>query len=198
MGIPVIPARKSILTKRINNQRGVCFYRNQCDRACSVTCGFFVFYITYFPSPKRRKVDLYTSSMVTEVTTDETGKAYGVLFINKKDRSLNNLLAKTVVLAASACSSARILLNSTSAQHPQGLGNNSGHVGRYLHDSTGASRAAFIPDLMDRDIYNEDGVGGMHVYTPWWLENANLDFPRGYHLEIGGGMRMPVTVSVLL
>ena len=114
-----------------------------------------------------------------------------MFFINKKDRSLNNLFAKTVVLAASACSSARILLNSTSAQHPQGLGNNSGHVGRYLHDSTGASRAAFIPDLMDRDIYNEDGVGGMHVYTPWWLENANLDFPRGYHLEIGGGMRMP-------
>ena len=108
-----------------------------------------------------------------------------------EDRSLNNLFAKTVVLAASACSSARILLNSTSTQHPQGLGNNSGHVGRYLHDSTGASRAAFIPDLMDRDIYNEDGVGGMHVYTPWWLENANLDFPRGYHLEIGGGMRMP-------
>ena len=129
--------------------------------------------------------------MVTEVMTDETGKATGVLFVNKKDRSFNSLHAKVVVLAASACSSARILLNSTSEQHPQGLGNSSGNVGRYLHDSTGASRAAFLPELMDREIYNEDGVGGMHVYTPWWLENNNLDFPRGYHLEIGGGMRMP-------
>ena len=31
----------------------------------------------------------------------------------------------------------------------------------------------------------------MHVYTPWWLEGANLDFARGYHIEIGGGMNMP-------
>ena len=96
-----------------------------------------------------------------------------------------------MVLAASACSSARILLNSKSPQHANGLGNSSDHVGRYLHDSTGASRAAFLPDLMNRDMYNEDGVEGMHVYTPWWLDNKNLDFPRGYHLEIGGGMGMP-------
>ena len=64
-------------------------------------------------------------------------------------------------------------------------------VGKYLHDSTGASRAAFIPALMNRDIYNEDGVGGMHIYTPWWLDNRKLDFPRGYHLEMWGGMGMP-------
>ena len=191
LGIPVIPARKSILTKRINDQRGVCFYCNQCDRACSIHADFSSSTSLIFPALNGGRVDLYTNSMVTEVTTDETGKATGVVFINKKDRSFNKIHAKVVVLAASACSSARILLNSTSTQHPQGLGNSSGHVGRYLHDSTGASRAAFIPELMDRDIYNEDGVGGMHVYTPWWLENTNLDFPRGYHLEIGGGMRMP-------
>jgi choline dehydrogenase-like flavoprotein len=44
---------------------------------------------------------------------------------------------------------------------------------------------------MDREIYNEDGVGGMHVYTPWWLDNKKLDFPRGYHLEQWGGLGMP-------
>lgn len=31
----------------------------------------------------------------------------------------------------------------------------------------------------------------MHVYTPWWLDNKKLDFPRGYHIEYGGGMKMP-------
>jgi choline dehydrogenase-like flavoprotein len=50
---------------------------------------------------------------------------------------------------------------------------------------------AFVPQLMNRKIYNEDGVGGMHVYTPWWLDNKKLDFPRGYHLEINGGLGMP-------
>jgi choline dehydrogenase-like flavoprotein len=27
--------------------------------------------------------------------------------------------------------------------------------------------------------------------APWWLDNKKLDFPRGYHLEIFGGMMMP-------
>ena len=37
--------------------------------------------------------------------------------------------------------------------------------------------------------HNEDGVGGMHLYMPWWLDNKKLDFPRGYHIELGGGKR---------
>ena len=44
---------------------------------------------------------------------------------------------------------------------------------------------------MDSHPHNEDGVGGMHLYMPWWLDNKTLDFPRGYHIEIGGGRRMP-------
>ena len=31
----------------------------------------------------------------------------------------------------------------------------------------------------------------MHVYTPWWLDNKKLDFPRGYHIEYWGGQGMP-------
>ena len=31
----------------------------------------------------------------------------------------------------------------------------------------------------------------MHLYMPWWLDNKKLDFPRGYHIELGGGRRMP-------
>tara|TARA_B100000959_G_scaffold144155_2_gene151325 strand:+ start:705 stop:2411 length:1707 start_codon:yes stop_codon:yes gene_type:complete len=190
-GVPVYPARKSILTKRINNDRGVCFYCSQCSRACGIHADFSSGTVLIYPAIRGGQVDLYTNSMVREIITDEEGLATGVSYINKEDRLEYQLKGRSVVLAASACSSARILLNSRSAQHSNGLGNNSDHVGRYLHDSTGASRAAFLPELMDREIYNEDGVGGMHVYTPWWLEDAKLDFTRGYHLEIGGGMGMP-------
>ena len=37
--------------------------------------------------------------------------------------------------------------------------------------------------------HNEDGTGGAHLYMPWWLDNKNLDFPRGYHIELSGGKR---------
>ena len=190
--IPVIPSRLSILTKRINNDRGVCFYCSQCNRSCSVYADFSSGSCLIFPAQRSTgRVDLYTDAMVREVTTDGSGKAKGVVYINKEDRQEYEINAKVVVLAASACSSARILLNSKSSQHPQGLGNSSGMIGRYLHDSTGASRAALVPELLNRKTYNEDGVGGMHVYTPWWLNDAKLDFPRGYHLEIWGGLGTP-------
>lgn len=192
MNIPVIPSRLSILTKRINSERGVCFYCGQCSRACLAYADFSSGSCLIFPAQKSGgQIDLHVNAMVREVTTNEEGKATGVSYINKDDRKEYKLRGKVIVLAASACGSARILMNSKSAQHPNGLGNSSDHVGKYLHDSTGASRAAFIPALMDRKIYNEDGVGGMHVYTPWWLDNKNLDFPRGYHIEVWGGMGMP-------
>jgi len=191
IGVPVYPSRLSILTKRINDARGVCYYCRQCSRACSIHADFSSSTALVYPALNGGQVDLFMNAMVREVKTGPDGRATGVAYIDKETREEKEINGRVVILAASACSSARILLNSRSPQHTAGLGNSSGHVGRYLHDSTGASRAAFLPDLMDRDIYNEDGVGGMHVYTPWWLEAANLDFSRGYHLEIGGGMSMP-------
>ncbi|MBH11962.1 MAG: GMC family oxidoreductase [Leeuwenhoekiella sp.] len=190
--IPVIPSRMSMLTKKINDDRGICFYCGQCSRACAVYADFSAGTCLIFPAQKSGgQVDLFVNAMVREVTTNDEGKATGVSYISKDDRKEYKLKGRIVVLAASACSSARILLNSKSAQHPNGLGNSSDMVGRYLHDSTGASRSAFIPDLMNRDTYNEDGVGGMHVYTPWWGDNKKLNFPRGYHIEVWGGLGMP-------
>jgi choline dehydrogenase-like flavoprotein len=40
IGIPVIPSRLSILTKKINNERGECFYCAQCGRSCKVYATF--------------------------------------------------------------------------------------------------------------------------------------------------------------
>ncbi|WKB80749.1 GMC family oxidoreductase [Cellulophaga lytica] len=191
-GVPVIPARMSMVTKKVNKDRGVCVYCGQCARSCQYYADFSSGSCLIFPAQNNGgQIDLFVNSMVREVTTNDEGKATGVLYINKEDRKEYRLKGKVVVMAASACSSARILLNSKSKQHPAGLGNSSGLIGKYLHDSTGSSRGGFIPALMDRKMYNEDGVGGMHVYSPWWLDNKKLDFPRGYHIEVWGGMGMP-------
>jgi choline dehydrogenase-like flavoprotein len=45
--------------------------------------------------------------------------------------------------------------------------------------------------MMDGVPHNEDGASGSHLFMPWWGDNQKLDFPRGYHIEIGGGRRMP-------
>jgi choline dehydrogenase-like flavoprotein len=191
MNIPVIPSRLSILTRKLNNERGVCFYCAQCNRGCQVYADFSSGTCLIKPSMKGGQVDLYTHSMVREVMTDSKGSATGVIYINTKTLKEYRVQAKTVVLAASACETARLMLNSKSKAHPNGISNSSGLLGKYLHDTTGTHRMGIMPNLIDRERYNEDGVGGLHVYTPWWLDNKKLDFSRGYHIEYWGGMGMP-------
>ena len=190
--IPVIPSRMAMLTKTINEERGACFYCGQCGRACQAYADFSASSVLCKPAMKTGNLKLINHAMVREVLTDaKTGLATGVSYIDTISMKEFSVKAKIVVLGASASESARLLLNSKSSRFPTGLANDSGVVGRYINDSTGASRSAFIPSLMDRKRYNEDGVGGMHVYTPWWEDIKKMDFSRGYHIEYGGGMGMP-------
>ncbi len=192
LDIPTIPSRLSILTKPINKDRGACFYCHQCNRACQAYADFSSSSVLMIPAMKTGNCHLITYAMAREVLTDpNTGLATGVSYVDTQTMTEKVVKGKVVILAASAGETARLLLNSKSTRFPNGLANSSGIVGRYINDSTGASRAGIIPALFDRKRYNEDGVGGMHVYTPWWLDNKKLDFPRGYHIEYGGGMGMP-------
>ena len=137
------------------------------------------------------KLTIIANAMAREVTVDDNGLASGVSYIDKNTIRDNHVRARIVVVAASACESARLLLNSKSSKFPHGLANSTGVVGKYLTDSTGTGVTGFIPRMMDNHPHNEDGTGGAHLFMPWWADNKKLDFPRGYHIEIGGGRRMP-------
>jgi choline dehydrogenase-like flavoprotein len=190
-GVKVIPSRLSILTKKINDKRGVCFYCGQCNRGCQVYADFSSSSVLVNAAIATGNVDLFINAMVREVLTDREGLATGVSYVDKTNLQEYQVKAGKVILAASACESSRLLLNSKSQRHPNGLANESNVVGKYLHDSTGASMSGVLPQLFGRKRYNEDGVGGMHIYSPWWLDNKKLDFPRGYHIEYWGGQGMP-------
>lgn len=192
INLPVIPSRMAMLTKPINDERGSCFYCAQCGRACQAYADFSASSVLALPALKTGNLKLINHAMVREILTDDqTGLAKGVSYVDTISRKEYQVKAKMVILGASATETARLLLNSKSRRHPNGLANESEVIGHYINDSTGASASAFIPMLMDRKRYNEDGVGGMHLYTPWWLNGKKLDFSRGYHIEFGGGMGMP-------
>jgi choline dehydrogenase-like flavoprotein len=190
LGIPCVPSRLSILTQPLNG-RPACHYCGQCGRGCSTHSNFSSTSVFLPPAVKTGRLKIVTGAMAREVTTDDTGKATGVLYINSADGNEHHVRAKVVVLAASACESARIMFNSRSAKHPDGLSNSSGALGRYLTDSTGLSVRGFFPQMVGMPAHNEDGTGGMHLYMPWWGKREKLDFPRGYHIEMWGGRGMP-------
>lgn len=190
LGITCIPSRLSIITQPING-RQACHYCGQCNRGCSVKANFSSPDVLIGPALQTGRLTLVTNAMAREVTIGKNGLADGVAYIDKTTKTDRHVSAKVVVLAASACESARLLLNSRSAYFPQGLGNSSGWVGKGLTDTTGTDVSGFIPSMVDHVPHNEDGVGGMHVYMPWWLDNKKLDFPRGYHIEVWGGLGQP-------
>jgi choline dehydrogenase-like flavoprotein len=188
--VTCIPSRLSILT-RPHNGRPACHYCGQCNRGCRTNSNFSSTNVLILPAQASGKLTLVANAMAREVTTDASGLATGVSYIDKTTGTDMHVEARVVVLAASACESARLLLNSKSSRFPQGLANSSGVVGRYLTDTTGTDVAGFIPRLMDHVPHNEDGTGGGHLYMPWWLDNKKLDFPRGYHVEVWGGLYAP-------
>jgi choline dehydrogenase-like flavoprotein len=188
--VTCIPSRLSIIT-RPHNGRSACHYCGQCNRGCAVNANFSSPNVLVLPAMETGRLTLITGAMAREVTLDAKGRADGVLYIDTATRAEQRIDARVVVLAASACESARILLNSKSSRFPQGLANSSGVVGKYLTDTTGTDVGGFIPRMVDHVPHNEDGVGGAHLYMPWWVDNRKLDFPRGYHIEIWGGLGEP-------
>ncbi|MBI1368355.1 MAG: FAD-binding protein [Planctomycetes bacterium] len=199
LGIPVIPSHLAILTRPING-RAACFYATDCGRGCSIKANFQSTTVLLPPAVETGNLDIRTGAMAREVTLGKDGKANGVVFVDKATGKDDFAPAHVVVLAASACETARIMLNSKSNQFPDGIANTTGLVGKYLMDTVGARLAGHIPMLENLPPHNEDGASGMHMYMPWWgyqqQAKNQLDFPRGYHIEFGGGRRMPHMGSV--
>ena len=194
LGIPVVPARRAILTKKID-ERDACYWASPCGRGCGIGAAFQTT-TSLIPWAKATgNLTVQTDSMVYEVMLDASGKASGVRYIDKASGAHREALGRVVVLAASAGETARILLNSQPNGRSEGLANSSGQVGRNLMDTVGSSVRAYVPALEGRPIYNESGAHGLHAYIPFWLyqEQAagKLNFPRGYHVEIGGGFGEP-------
>jgi choline dehydrogenase-like flavoprotein len=193
-GIPVVPAHMAILT-RPHGDRPPCLYATDCQRGCSIRANFQSPTVLLPPALATGRLSIRTHAMVHEVTLDSKGRANGVRYIDTLTGACHSLSARSVVLGASTCESARILLNSTSSAFPNGLANTSGMVGRNLLDTPTVSVAAQVSQLEGLPPFNDEGVSLYHVYSPWWEQarqaRGELPFARGYHLEFWGGRRLP-------
>jgi choline dehydrogenase-like flavoprotein len=190
LNITCIPSRMAILTKPVNG-RAPCHYCGQCGRGCISASNFSSSQVMIPPAAATGRLTMIYNAMAREIVVDKTGKAQAVSYIDKAKRKEMRVNAKAFVVAASACESARLLLNSRSTVFPDGLANTSGVVGRYLTDSVGSDAGGYFPQLQNFPRHNHDGTGGMHMYMPWWKFDRKNDFLRGYHIEFGGGRDMP-------
>jgi choline dehydrogenase-like flavoprotein len=198
LGVPVRPAHTAVLTRDMPDAvapRSACFNATPCTRGCTIGA-MFQTTTSFLPMAKATgRLTIVTDAMVSRVVMATADRAGGVEYVDRKTGARHRVKARAVVLAAGTCETTRLLLNSGDTNRPGGLANSSGQLGRNLTDSTGASFRALIPGLANRPRYNEDGIGGQHMYIPFWLyeqqKRGELDFARGYHFELGGRFGIP-------
>lgn len=186
LGIKATSSRQAVITTAMNG-RAACVHCGQCGRGCRGASNYASPYVQIFPAMQTGRVTMLANAMARELVTDASGKVTAVSYIDKTTGEERQVRCRTVVLSAAAPESARLLLNSKSARHPQGLGNSGGIVGKYLTDTVGFGMSATVPYMRGAPPFSSAGYGA-HLYIPWWkTDHSQLDFPLGYHVEVGGG-----------
>jgi choline dehydrogenase-like flavoprotein len=134
------------------------------------------------PALQTGRLNIINNAVVARVLVDDRGLANGVQYFDRGTKDEHRIFGKRVVVAASCVDSTRILLNSSSHRFPNGLGNSSDVVGRYLSEQIRFTIRGFTPELMGGKVYNDDGIGGAHIYMPRFnhRDGRKRDYLRGF------------------
>jgi choline dehydrogenase-like flavoprotein len=192
LGIKTVSMPLAVLSKPYDN-RLACHYCGACNFGCDTGSRFSTLEVLFPRMQKLQNFTLRTNAAVHRVLMDSnTGKARGVSFVDTTDGQEYEAYGKAIVLGASMVESLRILFNSRNREYPNGLGNSSGTLGRYLmeHVAFNALRG-FFPTLAGRPSSNDDGPGANSVYFPRYNYGKKNDkFVRGYRFTAYTGCSM--------
>ena len=197
MGRVVTPYRAGVTTDGVKNKyRSKCFGRGACGRrpgGCDIHAAFDSPTGLIFPAMDTGNLTLRTNAVAHEVLVDpNTGKARGVSFVDAQNRKTYEAKARVVILAASTLESARLLLLSKSRQHPNGIGNSSGHVGHnFCEHVMGPGATGLVKEQVGKPHTLDDGrPGGFYIPRFRNLQDKQSGFIRGYGFEGGAGHSM--------
>lgn len=129
------------------------------------------------------RLTLLPDSVVSQVTMGPNGRARGVRFVERLSGEERELDARLVVLCASTIESTRVLLNSATAHHPQGLGNSSGALGHYLMDHT---YGIGIEGVAMQRVHEpgQSTLYGCAIPSFRNVTESEVDFAREYGVEL--------------
>jgi choline dehydrogenase-like flavoprotein len=139
---------------------------------------------------------LVSDAIVSDLIVDGSGRAKGVHYIDRGTHQHREVYAQVVVVAAGALESTRILLNSKSPAHPQGVGNSTGVLGHYLMDHfTIEGAGGSMPSLHSS---KREAVGRPCGFLIPKYVNAtggapkdrNSNFVRGYRFDGDGSQEL--------
>ncbi len=188
-GRHLVVSRSANLTQK-HNGRGPCMYRSLCHRGCPFGGYFSANSATIPAAIATGNMTLRPFSVVHSIIYDEQKqKAVGVRVIDANTKETFKYFAKVIFVNASTINTTLLLLNSTSSRFPNGIGNDSGALGKYLmfHNYRGRVYGEY-DGMQDEYYYGRKPTG---VYLPRFRnygDDVQTKFLRGYSFS-GGASR---------
>jgi choline dehydrogenase-like flavoprotein len=191
LGVPYLPDRSAQLTVAYDG-RPACHYCGGCTNGCETGSFFSPTWYHLPAAQKTGKFDLRVNAHVRSVLVSGDGRrATGVAYVDRNTKQEVEVRAKAVILAASCCETAKIMLNSKSRHHPHGIANSSGQLGRNLSDHLYATPAyGCLPQLVGGPSRADNVSEATTAWMPRWqnLDNPRAEkFIRGYSVYPYGG-----------
>lgn len=182
LDIPIVAGRRANRT-RVTHGFPACHYCGNCGAGCD-TASFFCSADHLLPvAMATGRLEIRSNAVVARILTDDTGLASAVQYFDRRTGAEQQVRGKVVVVGASCVDSTRILLNSRSSRHPNGLGNGSDVIGRYLCEQIRFHASGYLPALAGTPTRNDRGIGGEHIYLPRFNHRPG----RGRHYLRGFG-----------
>ena len=164
-------ANSLAILSRPYDQRPACNHCNHCTYGCPRRDKGSADVTFMHKAINSDKLNLVTQAQVTRILTGDKDRISAVEFIDEAGR-LHKLETSTVVLAAGAVETPRILINSSCSQAPQGLANESGELGRNfmetlyvtssgLHAEALGSHRGIPSDIICWDYNAPDAIEGV-------------------------------------
>ena len=186
----LVHARWAHLTQpnqvHLDQGRGKCQARNLCMRGCPFG-GYFSSNSSTLPwAMKTGNLTVRPHSVVHSIIYDEKeNKVTGVRIIDSETHQATEYFAKIVFVNASALNSNLVLLNSTSNRFPNGLGNDSGILGKYVcfHNYRGWLNGK-IDGFEDKYVYGRNPTDAI-IANYRNLHKQDTDFAGGYTTYMG-------------
>lgn len=187
VGIKIVNGRRAVVTREYNGH-APCHYCGACGRGCDVGAFFNASDYLVEPALKTGRLNVVDNAVVARILVDDKGLANGVQYFDRYTKDEHRVYGKRIVLGASCIDSTRILLNSKSSTYPNGIGNSSDVIGRYLAEQVRFHMSGFLPELMGAPTQNDDGIGGEHIYMPRFNPRAGgkHDYLRGFGMQFWG------------
>jgi choline dehydrogenase-like flavoprotein len=191
LGWRITLGRSANTTKPLHG-RAPCHYCGPCYRGCITHSYFNSSFTTVADALRTGNCIHVPKAMVWKVLLDQSrNRVRGVLYVDRDTRQVREVTGKVVVLCAQALESVRILFNSSTREHPNGLANSSGALGHYLMDHVfGVGVYGELPGFADKlKIDGPHRPNGIYVIRFRNTRNGprSKAFLRGYGYQAGAG-----------